>query len=277
MGTLRIVIVTLGYILTGTLLYYSHGLWGFPAFVTGLAATEFGLFLVRSSARKRYVESEAAKWIAERSKQNPKRETWRIFSRCLLWLPSGCALLTLCFFPISTHIMIHPGKHYLPHYNIPIPWAWTVIPGGVTVENPNPFPPDKSWWVDVVISSKGLDRFGVTPIGRNEPYSGATFGTADDLSRKALDRERESRLQGANQVSSMEIQLGTTPLTCWRYIPQNKTQGRWMFNLPLSENVWAVDCETPTRLGDHAFYASFFGREEDLRAFYTVLRKITPV
>jgi hypothetical protein len=238
-------------------------------FFGGLALTIFAFLLLQKKTRKWKLEYDAAKWLAGRAerKLHPARAKYRrTFGRYLLWLPSACAALVAFFFPITTHF-VHPCSHYLKHYRVPIPWTWTVFSSlGAPAEYS---------YTNALITIGAMGRYGVTPFWKAQPlFSVATFGSVGpDGSFEFNETLREQLQNGAANLSRRDFQLGKTSLTCWKYIPANRSR---VWNLAPNDS-WEIDCSTPTSVHDRNFYAYFYGEKDHALLFYKVLEHITPV
>ena len=221
-------------------------------FVTGNVVMNGLLIYYRHKTRERWIRVEAAKWLDRRARRKERHKA----ARFLLWLPSTCALWVLLFLPTATHI-IHPSSHYLPKYRIPIPWAWTAVPGCF----------GHTCWVDAVISSKGKGRFGMTPFWPTAQLSMVTFGIP--ISDGYDDSDWEPR--GVSQLTMVDLNMGNMPLRCWQYASQSDLFNRQLIGLAADVTAWNVSCSSRT------FDAFFFGRAEDLPAFYRVLQHTSPI
>jgi hypothetical protein len=235
--------------------------WGTPffsaamgiAFVSGNILMNVLLIYHRRKTRDQWINAEAAKWLRIRGLHDEGRKAVRL----LLWLPSVFALWVLFFFPLATHVIIHPSSRYLPNFRIPIPWTWTAL--SVCVGD--------NCWVDAVISSKGRGRIGATPFWPTAQLSMVTFGAMSSEYYDASDW----RPEGVGQVPTIVLRLGDMPLPCWQYLAQRDLYDRYLIGLPADVPAWRVVC------GNRVLHAHFFGRAEDLPAFYGVLQRIVPI
>jgi hypothetical protein len=252
----------------------------FAGFVAGLFLTAGALLLLRRKTWSE-VEYDKSAWVRRQTerKSHPVRTRYkRIATRILVWVPSAIAALVLFFFPVATHF-VHPGSRYLEHYRFRIPWTYTV------------FPSDGWGWdlasiirlagaayydgFDVVISSSGRGRFGVTPFlvppfwNRQQPISDVTFGSVPNAAVLQTEWFKE-RYGTATEIRG--FRLGGIELTCWQYRSPYRSE-----NWPYNALVWHVYCATPVSAGPHSFDATFDGRDEDLGSFYQIIEGVTPI
>ena len=209
------------------------------------------LIYYRHKGRDRWINAEAAKWLDRRARH---KETHKP-ARLLFWLPSIAALWVLLFLPFATHL-IHPSSHYLPKYRVPIPWAWTAVPvcfGDMC-------------WVDAVISSNGRGRLGMTPFWPTAQLSMVSFGIPNS---DGYD-DSDWKPRGVSQLTMVDLNMGNMPLRCWQYTSQSDLFNRQLVGLGADVMAWSVVCHNCN------FYANFFGRAEDIPAFYSVLQHTIP-
>jgi hypothetical protein len=243
------------------------------AIVTGFALTVSSLVVIRGKTRRFKIEYDAANWAARRSfrLRYPSEAIYlQVLWRCLLWLPTACAVFVLFFFPIASHI-VHPRSHFLRHYRVPIPWNFMVF-------SSSPGPPDQYSFVDALASSSGVGRFGITPFWDREYVpSLMDFGSVGpNGSFEISHRDSETRRKGAAQLSKRSFQLSSADLTCWQYLsPQSRAPRFWLGHSYDARPLWEVTCETSVDAHDRDFYALFYGRAEDIPAFYNVLQNVT--
>ncbi len=242
-------------------------------FLTGFGVIVSSLILIRSKTRKFKIEHDAARWMASRSfrQRYPTRAKYlRLLQRCFLWFPTACAILVLFFFPFASHI-VHPRSHFLRHYRVPIPWTFMVFPSSLG-------PPEEYSVVNALASTSGKGRFGVTPFWDREYVpSLMVFGSlGPDGSFELNHRGSESLRDGAPQLSKRNFQLGSVDLTCWQYLPPQRRPARfWLGHSYDNRPLWEIACETPVDVHDRDFYALFYGRSEDIPAFYNVLQNVS--
>ncbi len=243
------------------------------ATVTGFVVTVASLAVIRRKTRRFKIEYDAANWVARRSFRQlyPTQARYlHVLWRCLLWLPTVCAVFVLFFFPVASHI-VHPRSHFLRHYQVPIPWNFMVF-------SSSPGPPDQYSVVDALASSSGIGRFGITPFWDSE-YVPSLMGfgsVGPNGSFEINHRGSESRRKGAAQLSKRNFQLSSVDLTCWQYLsPQSRAARFWLGHSYDDRPLWEIACETPVDVHDHDFYALFYGRSEDIPAFYNVLQNVT--
>jgi hypothetical protein len=260
-------VLVLGYVLTVTITAYLDSK---SALVAGLVLTVFSVWVIRKKTEKWKLEYDAASWMANRSARQPRQARHiRLLRRYLLWCPSVCAALVLFFFPVASHFA-HPRSHYLKHYRVPIPWTFTVLPSLGPLREYS--------YVDALVSSSGKGRFGVTPFWDSEQvFSRMSFGSVGPNGAFEFDHKMmELRRDGAAQVSRRDFRLGDVAVICWQYLPQNRRGIRfWLGHSYDSRLLWEIACETPVDVHVRDFYASFYGRSEDISAFYTVLQRVT--
>jgi hypothetical protein len=240
-------------------------------FVTGLAVTVSCLLVIRRKTRKFKIDYDTARWLANRLARQlhpgrPKRI--RLLRHCGLWLPSACAAMVLRFFPVASHF-VHPRAHCLKHYRAPIPWTFTVFS--------SMGPPEEYSFVNALASSSGVGRFGVTPFWDSEyvPFL-MTFGSIASAADLEFNYKlRELRRNGAPQESEKDFLLGGVALNCWQYSPPQRRGLRlWLGHSYDNRPLWEISCETPVDAHVRDFYASFYGRLEDILSFYSVLQHV---
>jgi hypothetical protein len=256
-----VLILLYPFVVAGLIWFVIALFWGAPffsaaagiAFVSGNILMSVLLIYYRHKTRHQWINAEAAKWLRSRARHRGGRKAVRL----LLLLPSVFALWVLSFLPLATHVIVHPSSRYLPNFRIPIPWTWIAL--SVCVGD--------NCWADAVISSKGRGRFGATPFWPTAQLSVVTFGTMRGEYYNASDW----RPRGVGQVTTMALKLGDMPLTCWQYLAQMDLYDRYLIGLPAEVPAWRVVC------ANRVFYAHFFGRAEDLPAFYGVLQRVVPI
>ncbi len=114
-------------------------------FICGTALTICTLLAIRRKTRKWKINYAAEKWLRQRSKPPVSPRRSRRLLQSLLWLPSLCAALVLCFSPLASHVL-YSGR--LIDFRVPIPWAWAVV---YRYQNRGLFSS-----VDALIASNGL-------------------------------------------------------------------------------------------------------------------------
>jgi hypothetical protein len=223
------------------------------AFVSGNIFMNVLLIYHRHKTRDRWINAEAATWLHTRARRHGGEKT----ARLLLWLPSIFALWVFFFLPLATHVIIHPSSRYLPNFRIPIPWTWTALSACV----------GDNCWADAVISSKGRGRIGATPFWPTAQLSMVNFG----IIRHEYYNPSDWEPRRVGQLTTITLKLQGMPLTCWQYLAQGELYDRYLIGLPADGPAWHAMCV------NRAFYANFFGRAEDLPAFYDVLQRIVPI
>jgi hypothetical protein len=237
------------------------------AFYFGLLLTLIAFFITRRRHRPLKIEYDAVGWQLSQvdRKLHPVRVRYkRIALRVLLCVPSAIAAMVMFFFPVASHL-VHLRSHYLRHYRIPIPWTFAVF---------KMIGPPSEYEYVIALSKR---PFGVTPFwGKDQVYSGMSFGVrVPDPGRRDFDRETvELMRHGADQMLSKEFRLADIEITCRQYVPPYRGFRAWPLG---TERSWQADCEAPVDRYRHSFNASFYGRQEDLPAFYKVIEGVTPV
>jgi hypothetical protein len=239
-------------------------------FCLGCVLTIVGLVLFRRKTRPWKINYDAVGWELSKTqrKLHPARaRRKKMAQRILIWAPSAIAALVLFFYPVVTHLM-HPRSQHLGHYRVPIPWTFAIFPW--------PGGPTDGGWVDVVVSSSGRGRFGMTPF-LVPPFwltvqrlSLFTFGSNPDANTFNVGMKE---VTGKDAPQIREFRLGDVALTCWQYRPQQRYFEYW----PESGFFLNVECETPAATRQQNFYARFYGREQDLGTFYQIIKGVTPV
>lgn len=228
---------------------YSAGL-GLLGLFFGLFLTGFGLFAFRRKTRPWKIKYDAIGFEISRAERqlHPTRFKYkRIAKRVVVWLPSAIASFTLFLFPIATHLL-HPSSHYLTHYGIPIPWTAAIFPSPVQIP-------------DFVMSYIGTIR-----PGQFEPTSEMRFGScAPD---PCFDDSPWTRRR-ATEFLSRDLRVANMSVTCWQYTFR-RDEDR-------SPAIGRVNCTTRSDVSELNFYAYFYGREEDIPAFYKIVQGMTPV
>jgi hypothetical protein len=252
----------------------------FAGFFAGLFLTA-GAFLILRRKTWRQVEFDESAWARRQTgrKSHPIRTRFkRIAARILVWVPSAIGALVFFFFPVATHL-VHPSSQYLEHYRFRIPWTYTVLPSegwgwdlrSVLISRR----PRYYDGFDVIVSSSGRGRFGMTPFlmpafwNAEQPLSDIVFASDPNavLRPESVKALRESGTQ------IREFRLGGVKLTCWQYRSPYYRSGIWPYN----GLTWRVECTVPSGEGPQDFQASFYGREEDLGIFYRIIEGVTPI
>jgi hypothetical protein len=233
-----------------------------------LSLTIAGCVMFRRKTRPWKIEYDATGWRLSQveRKLHPARATYkRIASRILIWVPSATAAFVLFFYPVVTHLL-HPSSRYLNDYRIPIPWTYAVWPG----------PPVENTVVMALASSTGRGRFGLTPFwDKDIAFSFLTFGTTElDEGDFAFRNNWKATHQEATEVLDRKFLIGEGLLNCRQYIPRSGRGPVWPFG---AGPIWEVDCDTPLNVHLQNFYASFYGRQQDIPAFYEIIQGVTRV
>jgi hypothetical protein len=251
-----------------------------PVFLLGACASLVGFLLYRRKTRAWRIQYDAESWQLSRAARRLHPTRSKVLSICrrtLIWLPSAIAGFVLLFFPPATHL-VHPSSQYLEHYRIRIPWTYAVYPSS-------------GWGWDLasilkysrqaynrgtqaVVSSNRRGRFGMTPFlvlpfwNTQQKVSVIVFSSDPNwvVPQAAVDASTDP----ATHVRA--FRLGGVELTCWQY-PWPYGSETW----PASEFTWVVNCNTPTGAGRWSFHAHYYGRDEDLPAFYRLIESVTPV
>jgi hypothetical protein len=229
-------------------------------FICGVALTICIPLAIRKKTKDWKIKYAAEAWLERRSKPpllpSQSRRS-RILCRSLLWFPSICAALVLCFCPLASHPLTS-GK--LIDYRVPIPWTWMIV---YRYQNPGLVSS-----VHTLISSDGVGRFGVTPFWRKDAsYSTASFAAYTWSSSPEDKRQTDYlRRQNATDIATSEFTVGELHFACVEYMAVYQ-------RFPNLSGL-SVQCEASTTTGKGHFMAYFFGRREDIPAFYDVLHKV---
>jgi hypothetical protein len=251
----------------------SSGENDFPeiGFFSGLLLTAVGWLTLHYKTRRWKIRQDAARWIANRSfaKKYPQRaEFLRIAHRWLLWVPSACAALALFFLPVASHVPL-AGRSLVPHYNLSTPLSWMVIPTGGRYNR----------FVRTFFSGEGAARFGMTSMWlMPSTPSDATFSIGDPRVREedwSLQESELARFHGTH-LAEREFKMGTITMKCWEYRHKYAYSAEVLRNMLRPVISWEVLCATEPNGVDFNLAASFFGREEDIPAFYRVLESAKP-
>jgi len=241
-------------------------------FFSGLLLTIVGWLTLRCKTRRWKIEQDAAQWMASRpfGKKYPRRAKFlRIAHRWLLWVPSACAAFVLFFLPVASHVPL-AGRSLVPHYNLSTPLSWMVIPTGGRY---NPF-------VRTFFSGEGAARFGMTSMWLiPSTPSDATFSIGDPRVREEDWSLQESELASfhGTHLAEREFKMGTITMKCWEYSHEYGYSAEVLRSMRRPAVVWEVICLTEPNRVDFNLRASFFGREEDIPAFYRVVESAKPI
>ncbi len=241
------------------------------AFFSVLFLTVVSLLILRRKTRRWKVEWAAAGWIANRSwrRRYPRRaRNVRMICRCLLWLPSAFAALTVFSLPLASHIF-YSGTHLVPHYRFSLPLNWTIVKSS----GDSPYPV-----VWVFFSNEGASRFGLTPIWFNHSLpSGVTLGITGPASPYIWRRPKVEIEQGRpTHIAKTEFTIGAVVVNCWEYQDTFDAIGSGP-NFLYPRELWEVLCSTQPNGREFNLHASFLGQKEDVPVFYRVLRGATPI
>jgi hypothetical protein len=232
-------------------------------FICGTGLTICILLAIRRKTRKWKINYAAENWLQQRAKSQlapHQAGRARRLRHLLLWLPSFCAGMVLCFFPLASHFL-YSGK--LLDYRVPIPWAWTVV---YRYQNPG-----LASTASALIASDGLGRFGVTPFWQKHVNYSVTSFAAYTWSLSPEDKRQMDflRRQNATDISTSEFTVGELHFSCVEYLT-------YYARFP-SLSGFSLQCESPTADGKGHFRADLFGRKEDVPAFDDVLRRLRRV
>jgi hypothetical protein len=258
--------------------FYSRGDFGLGdevasvVFLFGLLLTTVGFAVLLRKHRSWKLEYDAVGWAltqAERRLYPTRARLKRIILRTVLWAPSAVAAFVLFFFPVATHV-VHPGR-LLRDYYVPIPWTFTILQWLS--------PTDSYSSVNVIVSSSGKGRFGITPfpIGplRQDPPLLSHFDFESNSNARPFDFETAAaNSDDATQVVTRQFRLDDAALTCWQYRPRRPRHALYW---PASGFSWYVLCAGPASGGRQNFQAIFRGREEDLQSFYQIIEGVRPI
>jgi len=226
---------------------------GAIAFWSGVLLTAAGLFAFRRKHRawKIQYDAEGYRISQVECKRRPARvRSKRIARRVLIWIPSLIAAFVLFFFPVVSHVL-HPNAR-LTHYRIHAPWTFTI------------------WQIDeseifVFGTKAGRGRFGVSPYwGRRN--SGSSF------MRFSTYPTWQNNSEKSGETLRREFRLGNVRLICGQYKPKYLREPVWGFK---ANHVLEVECHSDGSKSPD-LHALFYGREEDLPTFYTIVDSITP-
>jgi hypothetical protein len=255
-------VLVVGVVLSFAVAAYFESGWTF-GFGLVLTVVEFIAFRRRTRPWKIGYDAECFELSRAERSLHPRRARFkRIIGRTLLWVPSVIAALVLFFFPIVTHLA-HPSSRYLTHYRVPIPWTISVF--------------GRYGWVDAFVSG-GKGRFGMTQFWDREAlFSRMTFrAISPDADTFEFNHEMAAvERGGATQAHSREFRLGDVILTCWQFVPRRPRVHS--LGLVRISPFWEVTCETPVTEHRRNLYASFWGSEADMPAFYKIIEGVTPV
>ena len=228
-------------------------------FIFGVGLTICILLAIRRKTRKWKIDYAAENWLRQRAESQMAPHQARqakTLRHLLLWLPSFCAAMVLCFFPLASHFS-YSGR--LLDYRVPIPWAWMIV---YRYQNPG-----LASTASALIASDGVGRFGVTPFWQKHAnYSVASFAAYTWSLSPEEKRQRDFlRRQNATDISTSEFTVGELHFSCVEYLTHYA-------RFPALSG-FSVDCESTAGNGKGHFGAALFGRREDVPAFYDVLRQ----
>jgi hypothetical protein len=271
MKRLLVFISELGILIVGIILSFAISLW--IAFSNdcrsecplaeavlggGVILTIGGFILRRRKTRPWKIQYDAAGFLlmqAER-KLNPARIRHRRLARLVLvCVPAILATFVMFFLPVATHL-VHPGPRYFKHYQVAIPWNFPVFlwqwDGG------------DSGYVTVIAATRGRGRFGITP------FRVVPFWLEDRLSIMTLSVGGKTAMPGTTAHPNLGISF-----EC--YQSDFRPGAPWLFRLLGSGAVWEANCEARQPIYQQDLYAHFVGCEEDLAAFYKIVKSVRPV
>lgn len=214
------------------------------------------------------VAADATAWLAHRSwrRLHPRLAKYlRMLYRCVLCVPSLCAALVLFFLPVASHLL-YSGTHLIPHYSVSTPLNWLIIKSRGHI------------FVSTFFSNEGAARDGFTPIWFNHstPSSG-DFMTSDPGHPEGWWRPESELASGlTTHLAVRKFQLGMIAATCYEY-RHSYTNTASSSNIYTPPILWESLCSTQSNGVDYNLRAAFFGRREDLPAFYDLLNSATPV
>lgn len=251
----------------------SVGIYGHETITafSGFCLTVVVLLLFRRKTRQWKTESDAAAWMAHRSwrQLHPRKARYmRMLRRWLMWLPSGCAALTVFFLPVASQITF-VGTHVVPHYRLSVPINWVVI--RTNGDSPYAF-------VLALFSNQGASRFGLTPVWFDRSLlSGVTIGSTDPATPYTWSRPETELARGhTTHTARRQFAIGTAIVDCWEYRDTYDVPGSPPSSLR-PRVLWEVLCSTRPNGHNFNLHASFTGREEDIPVFYRVLKRATPI
>ena len=201
--------------------------------------------------RKRRVQAEATKWLADRSKTSARSSyvRWeRRTKRWSMWGPVATALLVFLFLPETCAIVSHvlnPSAGRLYRYRVRIPLKWVAV--GEWIEK------DTGYSSMTTLTGKGLARdWRFLP-----QLSEVSVGTEEFEHRNV----RTQQPNNLHLASTRTFSVGNVTITCWESVPFKQ---QWAYV------VRVVDCSSSN--GD--LIASFVGQKADIPDFYDMLQSV---
>jgi hypothetical protein len=243
------------------------------AFLVGLLVTGVGMAAIRRFSMPWKIEYDAAGWTirqTERKLHPARARCRRIAKRVAVCVPSIISALVLIYPSQATHVL-HPRSHYLRPYRIPIPWSYAVFAALGSAE--------ESGYVAAFPSVGAGERFAMNPYWRPMDLSSEIVFESQPRDSEILVSNRDESVavpSDATEQLRRDFRLGDTELICRQYARfehfvhsegQSGSRPLW----------WNVACQTPRGAGVRNLSARFFGRKEDIPAFYRIIEGITPV
>jgi hypothetical protein len=252
------VLVSFGLLaLLGSLVQRYWYVGGSGVFLLGLVSLVAIFAFFRLQTRRSKIDAEAAKWLADRSKESehPSYTVWvRRARRWSLWAPTATVLFILLFLPetcgIVSHLLNH-GAGRLYRYTVRIPLAWAVLGHSI----------NRGAGSSYVVAWAGK---GIAREWRIEPVlSSVSFGTRGF----ALRQDGAQPPMGATITLTRILPVGSEMVTCWEFPPHHMHSGLWN-----NGSFGFVSCSSSE--GD--FYASFAGQKTEVPGFYEMLQSVKP-
>ncbi len=209
-------------------------------------------------SRQWNAEAEAERWLAERQSR-PSERKWRSRSICFaLCMPFTIVLLIFLFVPETWGLISHiayPHADDLPGYRVKIPVRWIILSG--TGEQSNGSSRVSG------IAGKGIG-LGGNPL-RHDSLLAWQIGTKSFDRSEGTDYDRWLHREG-DILSRSVIVVGNESLVCLDYWPSYDGGPP----RSVAATIANVTCGGSTRL-----VASFYGKRNQLPAFYRMLSEIT--
>ncbi len=213
-------------------------------------------FIFQRVMRRRVIRREVERWLAQRSRQGPKRTHLRFVRRMLLWVPAATAFVIFLFLPemfgIGTHVL-YPGPAKLHGYEVRLPLTWIAFGYSGSGDTAS------SYLYSLEV--QGPLRSGLRRYWHGVPRaSDMSFRTT-----RARERALPEDLRGET-LSVRTLQFGAESVRCREYI-------QVFLNFTEDKDTRAVDC----RNASSSFSASFYGDKGSVPEFYRTLQNIRRV
>jgi hypothetical protein len=216
--------------------------------IAGNAVVVGSVLYYRYKTRNRWVQAEANRWLARRSRQpSDTYQRRKKLVRRLLWIPSLVAMVVFLFLPEAIGIVQHlsnTGAASLNHHRIQVPLTWCFRSGGNYL---------------VATTEKGIGRVGPLQYWRGDPPISEMRFFA--LSGPSKSRPYDEPPERAITSSRRTLPFGMEMLTCWEIVAARHY-------LPPQ-----VSIQCTSSMND--FIATFEGRRADVSGFYDLLERAT--